>query len=273
MSRSAKTCSKYESKQCRSKTMHLFDVAKLQVSSLISDAWNRAQKAGKSVAGLPAGSVEIPRNPALGDFAATHVLAARTQMQGLSPQDAARIFAEYIELEGSYFSSFSVSESGFINFTLSGEWYSQVLQTAEPAECANTAPKSAPKPNYGRKDKENPDYFIRYACERIHKITSILAAEGICVNDGCCANTDLLETCYERGLIKQIAQTPDRAYLYSAQCDREKRFKYAYELAEKFYRFYYNCRIIGAQPPLAQARLKLAKTASSAICRCMDDDR
>jgi len=76
------------------------------------------------------GTVEIPRETLHGDYAATHAMAAAKQLK-MAPVKIAQALAEYIDIGDSYFQSFSIDGPGFINFTLSGKWYGEVLQTVE----------------------------------------------------------------------------------------------------------------------------------------------
>jgi len=111
--------------------MNMIENARNQIDELINEACEKARKAGKLPGGAPlSGSVEIPRETAHGDYAATHALAAAKELR-LAPGKIAGVLVEYIELEGSYFSSLSIAGPGFINFVLSERWYGEVLETAE----------------------------------------------------------------------------------------------------------------------------------------------
>ena len=111
--------------------MNLIDSAKKQIDELINSACGKARAAGKLPDGAPlSGSVEIPRETSHGDYAATHALAAAKELK-LAPAKIAAALAEYIELEGSYFETFSIAGPGFINFSLSRKWYGEVLQAVE----------------------------------------------------------------------------------------------------------------------------------------------
>ena len=111
--------------------MNLIENAKLQIDELLLCACEKARKANKLPSGPPlSGAVEIPRESVHGDYAATHALAAARDFK-LAPRKIAELLTEYIELEGSYFSSFSIAGPGFINFFVSSKWYGEVLRTAE----------------------------------------------------------------------------------------------------------------------------------------------
>ena len=116
----------------------LVESAKRQIDEIIGEAYKKALAAGKLPeradvspgTGLPAGSVEIPRESSHGDYAATHAMAAAKGMK-LPPRKIAEALAEHLELDGSYFRSFSIAGPGFLNFALSAKWYGEVLQAVE----------------------------------------------------------------------------------------------------------------------------------------------
>ena len=111
--------------------MNLVESAKKQIDELINEACAEARKAGMLPDGnMLAGSVEIPRDMANGDYAATHAMAAAKELK-LAPRNIAEAIAGFVRLDGSYFSSCLIAGPGFINFTLSAKWYGEVLQAVE----------------------------------------------------------------------------------------------------------------------------------------------
>ena len=111
--------------------LNLIDMAKTLIEELIAKAYDKARLACT----LPevdvlSGSVEIPREAAHGDFAATHAMAAAKELK-MAPRKIADALIEHIDLEGSYFSSLYVAGPGFINFYLSKAWYMDVLKAVE----------------------------------------------------------------------------------------------------------------------------------------------
>jgi len=111
--------------------MNIVEKAKEQIDEIINAACGKA-RAAESLphGGLLSGTVEIPRDAAHGDYAATHALAAAKELR-LPPRKIAEALAENIVLDGSYFKSFSIAGPGFINFTLSEKWYAEVLKAVE----------------------------------------------------------------------------------------------------------------------------------------------
>ena len=121
-----------------------------------------------------------------------------------------------------------------------------------------------------RQDSENPVYYVQYAHARIHSLISILKSDGQEVpkfNDIC---TDLLNSEEELELIKQIALLPEEILSAAFDYDPSKIDKYVIELAARFHKFYYACRIRGEDIPLLSARLKLADLTRIVIKNCLD---
>ena len=109
----------------------MIENARKQIDMLINDACVKARAAGKLPGGAPlSGAVEIPRETAHGDYAATHALSAAKELK-LAPRKIAEALTEHIELEGSYFKALSIAGPGFINFFLSWKWYAEVIKTVE----------------------------------------------------------------------------------------------------------------------------------------------
>ena len=107
------------------------DAAKKQIDTLITSAYESAAEAGKLPAGcVLTGAVEIPRDAANGDYAATHAMAAAKEMKQ-PPRKIAEALVEHLALDGSYFSGVSIAGPGFINFILSEKWYGDVLCAVE----------------------------------------------------------------------------------------------------------------------------------------------
>ena len=118
-------------REIRGKSVNMIENARNQIDELINKACEKARAAGKLPDGKElSGSVEIPRDAANGDYAATHAMAAAKELK-MAPRKIAETLAESIELDGSFFSSLSIAGPGFINFTLSEKWFGEVLRTVE----------------------------------------------------------------------------------------------------------------------------------------------
>ncbi|MDR2572582.1 MAG: arginine--tRNA ligase [Oscillospiraceae bacterium] len=111
--------------------MNLVEDAKKQIDILIRDACSRAFALGAFSDDAPlVGVVEIPRDTTHGDYAATHAMVAAKTLK-IAPRKIAEIITEHLELSGSFFKSVSIAGPGFINFSVSNNWYGEVLELVE----------------------------------------------------------------------------------------------------------------------------------------------
>ena len=115
------------------------------------------------------------------------------------------------------------------------------------------------------KSNENPVYYIQYAHARISSIGRQLAEAGIEAVALDKLNLGVLETPEELALIKKLGEYPELI----ARAARERAVHsvatYAYELAGLFHSFYNQCRILGVETELQQARIALVKTVGHTI--------
>ena len=102
--------------------------AKTKAEEILKAAYARAAEKGQLPAGAElAGVVEIPKDSANGDFAATHAMAGARSLR-MAPRKIAEALVENAELEGSWFSSVEIAGPGFINFRLSDKWYADAIR-------------------------------------------------------------------------------------------------------------------------------------------------
>jgi arginyl-tRNA synthetase len=88
---------------------NLIDSAKTQIDELLQNAYRRASAAEALPAGCElTGSVEIPRDTANGDYAATYAMAAARQMH-MAPRKIAEILVENMDLAESYFAACEIA--------------------------------------------------------------------------------------------------------------------------------------------------------------------
>lgn len=116
-----------------------------------------------------------------------------------------------------------------------------------------------------RQDSENPVYYVQYAHARICNMLANLAAEGLTVPAPAEADLSLLESPWERELIKAIASLPEEIRVSARDYNPNRISAYVTELASRFHRFYTECRIRGAEEPVAKARLLLADCTRQTI--------
>ena len=115
------------------------------------------------------------------------------------------------------------------------------------------------------KSNENPVYYIQYAHARISSIGRQLAEAGIEAVALDKLNLGVQETSEELALIKKLGEYPELI----ARAARERAVHsvatYAYELAGLFHSFYNQCRILGVETELQQARIALVKAVGHTI--------
>ena len=120
---------------------NMIQQAKDQVLELTLAAYEAAAEAGQLPGGVNVrAGVEIPKDPANGDYTTTFALAAAKAMK-MRPRDIAEILLENLDLSGSYFASAEIAGTGFLNFRLSPAWYAGVMHAVE-----------SEGPAYGRSD-------------------------------------------------------------------------------------------------------------------------
>jgi len=105
--------------------------AKDQVLALTNAAYAAAAAAQQLPAGVEVrAGVEIPKDPANGDYTTTFALAAAKAMRK-RPREIAGILLEHIDLTGSYFASAEIAGAGFLNFRLAPSWFAGVLSAVD----------------------------------------------------------------------------------------------------------------------------------------------
>ena len=115
------------------------------------------------------------------------------------------------------------------------------------------------------KSNENPVYYIQYAHARISSIGRQLAEAGIEAVPSGELKLETLVAPEELALIKKLGEYPELI----ARAARERAVHsvatYAYELAGLFHSFYNQCRILGVETDLQQARIALVKAVGHTI--------
>ena len=115
------------------------------------------------------------------------------------------------------------------------------------------------------KSNENPVYYIQYAHARISSIARQMAEAGIEAVPTSELKLDTLVAPEELALIKKMGEYPELL----ARAARERAVHsvatYAYELAGLFHSFYNQCRILGVDKDVQQARIALVKAVGHTI--------
>ena len=113
-----------------------------------------------------------------------------------------------------------------------------------------------------KQSDENPVFYLQYAHARISSILRMTKEEGLSVS---LENLSVLTTEEEQSLLKKLYEFPDEV-LYSAEnFETHKITTYLEELAALFHKFYTECRIIGSEKNLAEARIALCVAVQTVL--------
>ncbi len=109
----------------------------------------------------------------------------------------------------------------------------------------------------------NPVFYLQYAHARICSVFDQASERGIEIRDS--QNLELLKHDAEINLIKLLIKFPEIVLLACNKSEPHVLADYLRELAASFHVFYHNCRIIGSEENLMQARFKLADVTRIAM--------
>ena len=110
---------------------NMIQYAKEQVSRVIAQAYEQAAAAGALPGGVAVkGTVEIPKDPKNGDYAASFAMAGAKAMK-MAPRAIAQALVDHMDLGDTPFASVEIAGPGFLNFRLGHRWYGQVLSAIE----------------------------------------------------------------------------------------------------------------------------------------------
>ena len=110
---------------------NLIENAKREIDGLLAGAYAKAAAAGELPAGAAlAGTVEIPKDPQNGDYAANHAMVGAKALR-CAPRKIADALVRHLDLAGSSFASVEAAGPGFLNFRLDQSWYGAVLREIE----------------------------------------------------------------------------------------------------------------------------------------------
>ncbi len=113
------------------------------------------------------------------------------------------------------------------------------------------------------KSNENPVYYIQYAHARICSIFRQLEEAGI--EEAAAADYALLTDATETELVKKLGEYPELIASAAKERAVHRVAHYVHELAGLFHSFYNQCRILGVEPELQQARIKLVKATQHVL--------
>jgi len=105
-----------------------------------------------------------------------------------------------------------------------------------------------------KQSDENPVFYLQYAHARISSILRMTKDEGL---SSSLENLELLTTKEEQNILKKLYEFPHDVIFSAENYETNRITSYLEELAALFHRFYTECRIIGSEKKLAEARIAL----------------
>lgn len=117
---------------------------------------------------------------------------------------------------------------------------------------------------------QNPVYYVQYAHARICSVLKKMNEEGIEVKSLDKAALSVLTVPEEQEMIKHLATLPNVINEAAKAYDPAKVTKYVIDLATMYHKFYNNCRIMGEDESVMQARLLLSLAVKQVIKNILD---
>ena len=105
---------------------------------------------------------------------------------------------------------------------------------------------------------QNPVYYVQYAHARICSVLRKMEQEGIKIAAPSYDNLEKLTMPEEREIIKYMATLPNVINESAKNYDPARITRYVIDLATMYHKFYTNCRIMGEEDSVMQARLSLS---------------
>lgn len=117
---------------------------------------------------------------------------------------------------------------------------------------------------------QNPVYYVQYAHARICSVLRKMDEEGIKISDPSFDNLKNLTLPEETEIIKYMATLPNVINESAKNYDPARITRYVIDLATMYHKFYTNCRIMGEEEPVMQARLSLSLAVKQVIKNILD---
>ncbi len=116
-----------------------------------------------------------------------------------------------------------------------------------------------------RASMENPVYYVQYGHARIASIIRKAEAAGVTQRPIDEVDLTVLTHGAERELLDALAAVPDGLAKAAALRAPHRVAHAAQDVAARFHRFYTECRVVGEEPELTQARLWLCRAARQVL--------
>lgn len=107
-----------------------------------------------------------------------------------------------------------------------------------------------------KQSDENPVFYLQYAHARICSILRMVVEQDLKIST---ENLELLVHPAEQNLLKMLHQFEEEVLSSAESFEPQRISNYLEELAAKFHKFYTDCRIMGTEKLLAEARIALAE--------------
>lgn len=117
---------------------------------------------------------------------------------------------------------------------------------------------------------QNPVYYVQYAHARICSVLKKMNEEGIEIKSLDKAALNVLTAPEEQEMIKHLATLPNVINEAAKAYDPAKVTKYVIDLATMYHKFYNNCRIMGEDESVMQARLSLSLAVKQVTKNILD---
>lgn len=146
-----------------------------RLHTLIIDALGQAVAEGEIPAEpIPSFNIEIPANRDNGDYS-TNVAFVCAKVFRCAPRKIADLVAKNIQLKDSYFEKCSVAGAGFVNFTLTKDFYADILADVK------SLGKDYGRSNYGEGKKVNVEFVSANPTGPMHMGNARGGALGDCL--------------------------------------------------------------------------------------------
>lgn len=146
-----------------------------QLHTLIVDALGKAVAEGEIPSEpIPAFNIEVPANRDNGDYS-SNIAFVCAKVFRRAPKMIADLVAKHIELDGTYFDSCTVAGAGFVNFTLSKDFYADILCDVK------TLGKDYGRSDYGNGKKINVEFVSANPTGPMHMGNARGGALGDCL--------------------------------------------------------------------------------------------
>ncbi len=146
-----------------------------ELHTLIVNALEKAVADGEIPAEpIPAFNIEVPANRDNGDYS-SNIAFVCAKVFRCAPRKIADLVAKNIQLDGSYFDSCTVAGAGFVNFTLSKDFYADVLLDVKALG------KDYGRSDYGQGKKINVEFVSANPTGPMHMGNARGGALGDCL--------------------------------------------------------------------------------------------